>query len=133
MDIVVTGRNMNVPAHYRVHVANQLSHLERYNGHINRYEVVLHREPNPRQAKTCQRVEITGTGDSTTVRAEASGSDFYTGLSAAVDKLDMQMRRNHDRLRVHHGRHQPRPVSLATALIDTATGPLPAETPQTGP
>jgi ribosomal subunit interface protein len=120
MDIAMTGRNVNVPAHYRVHVTDKLAHLQRFNSHPIRYDVELGHENNPRQSKTCQRVEITGTGNGPTIRAEASGPDFYTALDAAVAKLEARLRRSHDRRRVHHGRHQPTSVAAATAPLAVA-------------
>ena len=75
MDIAMTGRNVEVPARYRVHVTDKLAHLQRFNSQPIRYDVELDHENNPRQSKTCQRVEITGTGKGPTVRAEASGPD----------------------------------------------------------
>ena len=111
-DIVVTGRNVEVPAHYRVHIAEKLARLERYGSHVSRivrYDVVLDHEKNPRLSKVCQRVEITGRGTGPTVRAEACGPDFRSVLDAAVGKLQETLRRSHDRRRVHHGRHQPTP------------------------
>ena len=59
MDIVVKGRNVEVPDHYRVHVSEKLSRLERYDRKIVRFDVELFHEPNRRQHKNCQRVEIT--------------------------------------------------------------------------
>ena len=32
-DIVVTGRNIEIPADYRVHIAEKLARLERYGSH----------------------------------------------------------------------------------------------------
>ena len=131
-DIVVTGRNVEVPAHYRVHIAEKLARLERYGSHVSRilrYDVVLDHEKNPRLSKVCQRVEITGRGTGPTVRAEACGPDFHSVLDAAVAKLQETLRRSHDRRRVHHGRHQPISVAAATAPLATAplaTAPLTA-------
>ena len=124
-DIVVTGRNVEVPAHYRVHIAEKLARLERYGNHVSRivrYDVVLDHENNPRLSKVCQRVEITGRGTGPTVRAEACGPDFHSVLAAAVAKLQETLRRSHDRRRVHHGRHQP--ISVAAATAPLATAPL---------
>jgi ribosomal subunit interface protein len=124
-DIVVTGRNIEVPAHYRVHIAERLASLERYGSHVSRiarYDVVLEHEKNPRLSKVCQRVEITGRGTGPTVRAEACGPDFHSVLNAAVGKLQETLRRSHDRRRVHHGRHQP--ISVATATARLAAAPL---------
>jgi ribosomal subunit interface protein len=119
-DIVVTGRNVEVPDHYRVHIAEKLARLERYGSHVVRYDVVLEHERNPRLSKVCQRVEITGRGKGPTVRAEACGPDFHSVLDAAVGKLEETLRRSHDRRRVHHGRHQPISVATATAPLATA-------------
>ncbi len=117
MDIVVKGRNVEVPEHYRVHVADKMARLERYDSKVIRYDVELFHEKNPRQSKVCQRVEITGRGKGPAVRAEACGPDFYVALDAAVAKLDSRLRRSCDRRKVHHGRRQPTSVAEATAAL----------------
>lgn len=125
MDIVVKGRNVEVPDHYRVHVSGKMARLERYDSKVIRYDVELYHEPNRRQSKNCQRVEITGKGRGSVVRAEACASDFYAALDAAVSKLENRLRRAHDRRRVHHGRHTPPSVAKATARLapdQTANG-----------
>ncbi|WNV90583.1 ribosome hibernation-promoting factor, HPF/YfiA family [Umezawaea sp. Da 62-37] len=115
MDIVVKGRNVEVPDHYRVHVTEKLARLERYDRKVIRFDVELFHEPNRRQAKSCQRVEITGKGRGPIVRAEACAGDFYAALDLAVGKLENRLRRTHDRRRVHHGRRGPTSVAEATS------------------
>ncbi|SBT54778.1 ribosome hibernation-promoting factor, HPF/YfiA family [Micromonospora narathiwatensis] len=115
MDIVVKGRNVEVPDHYRVHVAEKLAKIERYDHKLIRVDVELFHERNPRQADHCQRVEITCVSRGPVVRAEACTSDFYSALDAAIAKLDTRFRRAADRRRVHRGRHAPLSVSAATA------------------
>jgi ribosomal subunit interface protein len=110
VEIVVTGRNVEVPSHFRVHVADKLARLERYDHKIVGMEVELFHEPNRRQAKNCQRVEITGRGCGPVARAEACGPDFYAALDAAIGKLEARLRRAHDRRRVPHGRRSPSTV-----------------------
>src|SRR5690606_694993 len=100
MDIVVKGRNVQVPDHYREHVSEKLGRLERYDRKVIRYEVELFHEPNRRQSKNCQRVEITGKGKGPVMRAEACAGDFYAALDAAVSKIENRMRRAHDRRKV---------------------------------
>ncbi|WP_018682331.1 ribosome hibernation-promoting factor, HPF/YfiA family [Actinokineospora enzanensis] len=114
MDIVVKGRNVEIPEHYRIHVEEKLSRLERYDRKVIRFDVELFHEPNRRQSKNCQRVEITGKGRGPAVRAEACSGDFYAALDLAVSKLENRLRRLHDRRRVHHGRRTP--VSVAEAV-----------------
>lgn len=98
MEIVVTGRNVEVPDHFRGLVEEKLVRLERHDHKIVGMEVELFHEPNRRQQKSCQRVEITGRGGCGAVaRAEASAADFYAALDMAVGKLAERLRRSHDR------------------------------------
>jgi len=100
VEIVVTGRNVEVPDHFRVHVAEKLGRLERYDHKIVGMEVELFHERNRRQLKNCQRVEITGRGCGPVARAEACAQDFYAALDAAVAKLEARLRKSHDRRKV---------------------------------
>lgn len=117
MDIVVKGRNVEVPEHYRTHVSAKLTRLERYDKKVFRYDVELFHEPNRRQSKSCQRVEITGKGKGPAVRAEACAADFYAALDAAVNKIENRLRRMADRRRVHYGRRCPESVAEATSAM----------------
>lgn len=119
MDIVVRGRNVEVPDHYRQHVADKLAKVERYDQRIIRTDVELLHEKNPRQSEICQRVEITCRVRGPVVRVEACAADFYKALDLAVERLDRKFRQAADRRRVHHGRHTPTSVAAATgALIE---------------
>jgi ribosomal subunit interface protein len=122
VEIVVTGRNVEVPEHFRVHVAEKVARLERYDHKIVGLEVELFHERNRRQLKTCQRVEITGRGGAGSVaRAEACAQDFYAALDAAVAKLEARLRRSHDRRRVNGRRARVMAGAVngrATAVLD---------------
>jgi ribosomal subunit interface protein len=115
MEIVVRGRNVEVPEHYRQHVEDKVGQSDRFDGKLKilRIDVELFHEPNPRQSAACQRVEITMRGKGPVVRAEAAGPDFYAALDSACQKLDNRLRRAADRRRVHHGRRTPASVRLA--------------------
>jgi ribosomal subunit interface protein len=127
VDIVVKGRNVEVPDHYREHVADKLSKVERYDQKLIRVDVELFHERNPRQSDNCQRVEITVATRGPVVRAEACAQDFYAALDCAINKLDARLRRAADRRRVHRGRHAPVSVAAATAGLPTD---LPSLEPQ---
>jgi ribosome-associated translation inhibitor RaiA len=88
--------------------------------------VELFHEPNRRQAKSCQRVEITGKGRGPAVRAEACAADFYAALDSAVTKLENRLRRTHDRRRVHYGRSRPESVAEATSVLPGGGSPAAA-------
>lgn len=117
MDIVVKGRNVDVPDHYRQHVADKLAKIERYDQKLIRVEVELSHERNPRQSDYRQRIEITCISRGPVIRAEAAAADFYTALDVALDKIDSRLSRAADRRRVHRGRRTPVSVAAATAAI----------------
>ena len=127
VDIIVSGRNVEVPDHYRQHVAEKLTKVERYDDKIIRIDIELSHEKNPRQSDNCQRVEITCISRGPVVRAEACAGDFYTALDHATSKLDARLRRSADRRRVHRGRHAPISVAEATSGLAVASDDLIAE------
>jgi ribosomal subunit interface protein len=117
VDIVVKGRNVEVPEHFREHVAEKLSPSERLDARVFRLDVELAHERNPRQSSQCQRVEITCHSKGPVIRAEACAADFYAALDAATLKLEARLRKSHDRRRVHHGSKNPPSVGEATAAL----------------
>ncbi|TFV54035.1 ribosome-associated translation inhibitor RaiA [Geodermatophilus sp. DF01-2] len=114
MEIVVRGRNVDVPEHYRQHVEDKVGQSDRFDGKLKilRIDVELFHEKNPRQSGRCQRVEITLRGKGPVVRAEAAAPDFYAALDLAAGKLDHRLRKAADRRRVHHGRRTPASVRV---------------------
>lgn len=117
MEIVVRGRNVVVPEHFRQHVAEKLTKLERYDGKITRTDVELQHEKNPRQNGSCQHIEITCRTRGPVVRSEACAEDFYKALDLAADKLERRFRHAADRRRIHHGRRTPPSVAEVTAAL----------------
>src|SRR3954452_1546883 len=106
MEIVVRGRNVEVPEHFRTHVEDKVGQLERFDSKVIRIDVELLHEKNPRQAANCQRVEITLRGKGPVARAEACAPDFYAALELAAGKLENRMRRGGQR---PPGRPRPPP------------------------
>jgi ribosomal subunit interface protein len=121
MEIVVRGRNVEVPEHYRQHVEDKVGQSDRFDGKLKilRIDVELFHEKNPRQSGKCQRVEITLRGKGPVVRAEAAAPDFYAALDLAAGKLDHRLRKAADRRRVHHGRRTPASVRAGGGAPDT--------------
>lgn len=131
MDIVVKGRNVEVPDHYRDHVTAKLDKVARYDSKVIRIEVGLLHERNPRQSDHCQRVEITCFTRGPVVRAEATARDFSSALDDAIAKLESRMRRAADRRRVHRRTRAPVSVAAATAGLPVDL-PRSADTAQDG-
>jgi ribosomal subunit interface protein len=131
-EVVVKGRNVEVPDHFRIYVSEKLSRLERFDRTIYLFDVELDHERNRRQRKNCQHVEITARGRGPVVRGEACADSFYAALESAVCKLESRLRRHKDRRKIHYG--DKTPVSLAEAtkiepLTDTLAAPA-EENPQ---
>ena len=61
-EVVVKGRNVEIPDHFRIYVSQKLARLERFDRSIYLFDVELKHAPNRRQRKSCQRVEITARG-----------------------------------------------------------------------
>jgi ribosomal subunit interface protein len=139
MEIVVRGRNVVVPDHYRQHVADKLEKIERYDHKIIRTDVELQHERNPRQTGRCQHVEITCRTRGPVVRSEACAEDFYKALDLATERLERRFRQAADRRRVHHGRRTPPTIAAVMADGINGSGPLEAaaepveEEPYDGP
>lgn len=130
MEIVVKGRNSEISESFRSRVAEKLQRIEKFDQRqrINRVEVEVTHEKNPRQADRAARIEMTLRSRGPAVRAEAVSTDQHSALDAAIDKLETQLRRAVDRKRIHHGSRKP--ASLAEVLVET---PDEGATPDEGP
>ncbi len=116
-EVVVKGRNVEVPDHFRVYVAEKLARLERFDRTIYLFDVELDHEKNRRQRKNCQHVEITAKGRGPVVRGEACADSFYAALESAASKLEARLRKSKDRRKIHYG--DKTPVSLHEACSPT--------------
>ena len=128
-EIVVKGRNVEIPDHFRVHVSQKLGRLERFDRTVYLIDVELYHERNRRQRKNCQHVEITARGRGPVIRGEACADSFYAALEAAVCKLENRLRRTKDRRKIHYGDKTPVSLAEATAAVaPTASAPAADET-----
>jgi ribosomal subunit interface protein len=130
-DVVVKGRNVEVPEHFRIYVSEKLARLERFDRTIYLFDVELDHEKNRRQRKNCQHVEITARGRGPVVRGEGCADSFYAALESAVGKLENRLRRSKDRRKIHYG--DKTPVGLAEATSIVPPEDLPEVPSQTAP
>jgi len=115
-EVVVKGRNVEVPEHFRSHVVEKLARLERFDRTIYLFDVELDHEKNRRQRKNCQHVEITARGRGPVVRGEACADSFYAALESAAGKLESRLRKGKDRRKIHYGDKTPLSLHEATSL-----------------
>ncbi len=113
MEIVVTGRHIQIKQKFRDVVESKMNRVTAIAPDTQRIQVVLSHEGNPRLADTAMRVELTVIAGSTVVRAEASSIDDLSALDMALDKLTLRLRRTRDRRKDHRrGYEAVKPVDL---------------------
>jgi ribosomal subunit interface protein len=120
MEILVTGRHIEVKERFRRHVLEKLAKVPQLAPRIQRLDVVVSHEGKGRQSPVCERIEITAVGKGPVVRAEAAAEDPYVALDKAYNKLVERIRRAHDRKVVGRRRH-PSDV-LAQTVLSLAQG-----------
>ncbi|MFF6999384.1 ribosome hibernation-promoting factor, HPF/YfiA family [Streptomyces sp. NPDC008313] len=123
MDIVVKGRKTEVPERFRKHVAEKLKleKIQKLDGKVISLDVEVSKEPNPRQADRCDRVEITLRSRGPVIRAEAAASDPYAALDLAADKLEARLRKQHDKRHTRRGAGRLSAAEVADTVPDAAT------------
>lgn len=90
MDIVVTGRHIQVSDRFRGHLEDKLAKVAQVAPKVTRVDVVVTHE---RTARNSEFVELTCRERGSVVRAEASSEDKYVALDQAVEKLLERLRR----------------------------------------
>ena len=124
MEIVVTGRHVQIPDRFRQQLDERLAKVPALAPKVHRIDVVVTHE---QVARGSAKVEITCRAKGPVIRAEACLDDKFAALDAAVDKLMERLRRMHDKRRVSRGRRLPESVAQATARIDAAGEAAPSE------
>jgi len=123
VDIVVKGRKTEVPERFRKHVAEKLKleKIQKLDGKVISLDVEVSKEPNPRQADRCDRVEITLRSRGPVIRAEAAASDPYAALDLAADKLEARLRKQHDKRYTRRGNGRISAAEVADHVPGAAT------------
>ena len=101
MDITVVGRNAEISSRLRDYVEEKATKVEQFDPRVQRVEVEVTHERNPRQADTAERAEITVISKGPVIRAEASSSDRFAAFDIAMGKLTERLRRARDRKKDH--------------------------------
>ena len=121
LDIVVHGRHAVLSEKFKDHAVDKLSRLDRFSVPIQRVDVEVSHEANPRMHDRAFEVELTCSGAGPSIRAEAHAADKYVALDFAYAKLEERLRRIHEKSKsVRH----TRPVSEMNlgALAEELTG-----------
>lgn len=112
MEIVVVGRHTEVADRFRQHVEDKLGKVEMLSPTVQRVDVEVTREANPRLAERRERVELTVRAKGPVIRAEAAADDRFGALDLALDKLTERLRRARDRRKGHRQNQVLPPVDV---------------------
>ena len=123
VEIVVRGRHVDVSSRFREQASEKLARVERFGQPIQRVDVELSKELNPRLADRAFEVELTCRGKGPVIRAEASAADKYSALDLASGRLEERLRRAHDKSKVVKGgsnHRKPSEVKVEAAAVAQA-------------
>ncbi len=101
MKIVIHARHAELAADFREIAEEKLLSMERFSVTIERVEVEILHEQNPRQGKHSHRVILTSHGSGPLMRAEAAEFNDVAAFDAAIKNFELQIRKHHERSKSH--------------------------------
>lgn len=124
-EVVVHGRHTDLTDRFREHAAEAATKLDRFGIPLQRVDVEITHEHNPRNSDRAFKVEFTCRGNGHIVRAEAAADHDLTALDRAVDRIEQRLRRAADR---KHARYRRATKEIPVPPLEQDT-PAPVEEP----
>jgi ribosomal subunit interface protein len=97
MKIQIHTRNSELAEDFREIVEEKLNSMERFGVVIDRVEVEVLHETNPRQGKHSHRVVLTSHGTGPLLRAEGAEFNNLAAFDAAIKVFALQIRKIHEK------------------------------------
>jgi len=101
MKIQIHARNAELAEDFREITEEKLNSMERFGVVIDRVEVEVLHETNPRLGKHSHRVIVTSHGSGPLLRAEASEFNDLAAFDSAMKSFDTQIRKIHEKSKDH--------------------------------
>jgi ribosomal subunit interface protein len=101
MQIVFHTRQANLAEDFKGIATEKLEALGRFNVPMDRVEVEIIHEQNPKQGKHSHTVILTTKGAGPLVRAEASEFNDVAAFDSAVNSFELQLRKIHEKSKDH--------------------------------
>jgi ribosomal subunit interface protein len=102
MKIQIHTRNSELAEDFREIVEEKLNSMERFGVVIDRVEVEVLHETNPRQGKHSHRVVLTSHGTGPLLRAEGAEFNNLAAFDAAIKVFALQIRKIHEKSKDHN-------------------------------
>ena len=97
MKIHIHTRNADLAEDFRTIVEEKLNSMERFSVTIDRVEVEILHEANPRQGKNSHHVILTSHGAGPLLKSEAAEFNDLAAFDTAVKAFALQVRKIHER------------------------------------
>lgn len=101
MKIVIHARHAELAEDFREIAQEKLTSMERFSVAIDRVEVEILHEQNPRQGKHAHRVILTSHGSGPLMRAEAAEFNDLAAFDVAIKNFELQIRKHHEKSKSH--------------------------------
>jgi ribosomal subunit interface protein len=102
MQIIFHTRQANLAADFKDIAKDKLQSLGRFNVLLDRIEVEIIHEQNPKQGKHSHKVILTAKGAGPLVRSEASEFNDVAAFDLAVKSFELQLRKIHEKSKDHN-------------------------------
>jgi ribosomal subunit interface protein len=112
MKISIHSRHAELAADFEPIAVEKLQSMERFNVTIDRIDVEVTHEQNPRQGKHSHKVVITSHGAGPSLRAEATEFNDLAAFDVAIKNIELQIRKLHEKSK-DHGRDTIRTMPVA--------------------
>lgn len=109
MQLIIKGKQMDVPPRLRQHIERKVQKLSRLVGATARVEITV-AEEQTRSAKDRYSVQLALTNNSTPIHSEVSAVNAMTALDLVLDKVSAQLGRQKGRQAAR--RHQASPLKV---------------------
>ncbi|HOX10355.1 MAG TPA: ribosome-associated translation inhibitor RaiA [Candidatus Omnitrophota bacterium] len=111
MQVVVTGRHFNVTEGIKSHIDGKITKLNQFHQNILETHVILE------VSKFRHIAEMTVIGKHMKLTATETTTDMYASIDKAIDSLDNQLRKLHDKVKEHRVRRSSgRMKEIATRI-----------------
>ena len=101
MNIIFHSRHATLASDFKPVAEEKIHSMERFSVAIDRIEVEVIHEANPRQGKHSHRVVITSHGAGPALRAEASEFNDLAAFDVAIKNIELQIRKIHEKQKDH--------------------------------
>ena len=101
MEIVIHTRNANLASDFKDIATEKLNSLGRFSVKLDSVKVEVKHEQNPRFGKVSHEVILTTGGSGPFIRATGSAFNDVAAFDKAVENLESQLRKQHDREKDH--------------------------------